>query len=108
VRGIQTARQVEGRAGPVPAHLLGYLLQGLEALGQLGRPRARSIAGLFPWPPSEPDMKLVASSGSPVSFSPNPTATFIFDLRSASPYASPAYPIYSKETAYVTSLSDRR
>jgi len=37
-----------------------------------------------------------------------PTATFIFDLRSASPYASPAYPIYSKETAYVTSLSDRR
>ena len=70
VRGIKTARQVEGRAGPVPAHLLGYLLQGLEALGQLGRPRARSIAGLFPWPPSEPDMKLVASSGSPVSFSP--------------------------------------
>ena len=38
----------------------------------------------------------------------NPKATFIFDLRSASPYASPACPIYSKETAYVTSLSDRR
>jgi hypothetical protein len=34
VRGIQTARQVEGRAGPVPAHLLGHRLQGLEALGQ--------------------------------------------------------------------------
>jgi hypothetical protein len=35
----------------------------------LGRLRARSIAGLFPQPPSEPDMKLIASSGSPVPLS---------------------------------------
>jgi hypothetical protein len=38
----------------------------------------------------------------------NPTATFIFDLRATPQYASPAYPIYLQETAYVTSLSDRR
>ena len=31
--------------------------------------RARSISGLFPWSPSEPDVILVASSGSPVSLS---------------------------------------
>ena len=31
--------------------------------------RARSISGLFPWSPSEPDLILVASSGSPVSLS---------------------------------------
>src|SRR5262249_54621270 len=31
--------------------------------------RARSISGLFPWSPSEPDWILVASSGSPVSLS---------------------------------------
>jgi len=35
----------------------------------LDRLRARSIAGLFPQPSSEPDVKLVASSGSPVSVS---------------------------------------
>ena len=35
----------------------------------LGRLRARSFAGLFPQPPSEPDVKLVASSGSPVPLS---------------------------------------
>ncbi len=34
---------------------------------RLGRLRARSIAGLFPQPPAEPDWILVASSGSPVS-----------------------------------------
>src|SRR5438128_9995812 len=33
----------------------------------LDRPRARSIAGLFSWPSSEPDVILVVSSGSPVS-----------------------------------------
>src|SRR5229473_4848721 len=33
----------------------------------LDRPRARSIAGLFSRPSSEPDVILVASSGSPVS-----------------------------------------
>jgi len=38
----------------------------------------------------------------------NPTASFIFDMRVATSYASPTYPIYPKETAYVTSLSDRR
>ena len=32
-----------------------------------GRLRTRSIAGLFPQPPSEPDVTLIASSGSPVS-----------------------------------------
>jgi hypothetical protein len=37
-----------------------------------------------------------------------PTATFIFDLRAMPQYASPVYPIYPQETAYVTSLSDRR
>jgi len=37
-----------------------------------------------------------------------PTATFIFDLRATPQYASPTYPIYPQETAYVTSLSDRR
>src|SRR6266700_4168361 len=31
----------------------------------LDRPRARSIAGLFSWPSSEPDVILVVSSGSP-------------------------------------------
>src|SRR6266446_4174615 len=35
----------------------------------LGRPRARSIAGLFPRSPSEPYLILVASYGSPVSLS---------------------------------------
>src|SRR6266436_1623042 len=35
----------------------------------LDRLRARSIAGLFPQPSSEPDLKLIASSGSPVSVS---------------------------------------
>ncbi len=35
----------------------------------LDRLRARSIAGLFPQPSSEPDVKLIASSGSPVSVS---------------------------------------
>src|SRR6266704_6197596 len=35
----------------------------------LDRPRARSIAGLFSWPSSEPDVILVASSGSLVSLS---------------------------------------
>ena len=40
-----------------------------------------------------------ASLGQDILDGFNPTATFIFDLRSASPYASPAYPIYSKETA---------
>src|SRR5712692_7273293 len=34
---------------------------------RLGRLRARSISGLFPQPPAEPDLILVASSGSPVS-----------------------------------------
>src|SRR5216683_3890064 len=33
----------------------------------LDRPRAWSIAGLFSWPSSEPDVILVVSSGSPVS-----------------------------------------
>src|SRR6516225_6244035 len=32
-----------------------------------GRLRTRSFAGLFPQPPSEPDVTLIASSGSPVS-----------------------------------------
>jgi hypothetical protein len=46
--------------------------QGRRVAGMvqpLGRLRARSIAGLFPQPPSEPDMKLIASSGSPVPLS---------------------------------------
>ena len=34
VRGIKTAIQVEVRACQVQSNLLGYLLQGLEALGQ--------------------------------------------------------------------------
>jgi hypothetical protein len=38
----------------------------------------------------------------------NPTASFIFDMSAATQYASPTYPIIPKETAYVTSLSDRR
>ncbi len=38
----------------------------------LGRPRARSIAGLFSRSPSEPDVRLIASSGSPVSLSRRP------------------------------------
>jgi Transposase DDE domain len=38
----------------------------------------------------------------------NPTATFVFDMRAATQYASPTYPYIPKETAYVTSLSDRR
>src|SRR5438093_13350563 len=33
----------------------------------LDRPRARALAGLFPWPSSQPDVILVVSSGSPVS-----------------------------------------
>src|SRR5215813_775257 len=40
-----------------------------QAVSELGRLRARSIAGLFSQPPSEPDGILVASSGSPVSLS---------------------------------------
>jgi hypothetical protein len=39
---------------------------------KLGRLRARSIAGLFSQPPSEPDLILIASSGSPVSVSLRP------------------------------------
>ena len=40
---------------------------GLMKLIMPGRLRTRSIAGLFPQPPSEPDVTLIASSGSPVS-----------------------------------------
>jgi hypothetical protein len=38
----------------------------------------------------------------------NPTATSIFDLRTATRYAPPAYPMDHQEAPYVTSLSDRR
>ena len=44
----------------------GLTLKGITPLGRL---RARSISGLFSQPPSEPDVILIASSGSPVSFS---------------------------------------
>ena len=37
-----------------------------------------------------------------------PTATSIFDLRTAPRYAPPAYPMDHQEAPYVTSLSDRR
>jgi hypothetical protein len=38
----------------------------------------------------------------------NPTATFVFDIKVATPYAPPAYPAYYQEALYVTSLSDCR
>src|SRR5262249_55297579 len=38
----------------------------------------------------------------------NPTATAIFDLRTVTRYAPPAYPMDHQEAPYVTSLSDRQ
>jgi hypothetical protein len=38
----------------------------------------------------------------------SPTATFVFDIRAATPYAPPVYPAYHQEALYVTSLSDCR
>jgi hypothetical protein len=38
----------------------------------------------------------------------NPTATFVLDIRAATPYAPPAYPAYHQEALYVTHLSDCR
>src|SRR5262245_18110588 len=37
---------------------------------------------------------------------PGPTATFVFDIRAATPYPPPAYPAYHQEAAHVTSLSE--
>src|SRR5215471_1866533 len=70
----------------------GPLLALLLVVG-LGRLRARSIAGLFPQPPSEPDVRLVASSGSPVPLSlrPWPIVMYIimatFAERNALPFS---------------------
>src|SRR5262249_47720569 len=38
----------------------------------------------------------------------SPTATFVFDLSTATRYVPPAYPMYHQEAPYVTSLSDRQ
>jgi hypothetical protein len=37
----------------------------------------------------------------------NPTATFLFDMRTTLRYVPPAYLTYHQEATYVTSLSDR-
>ena len=58
---------IAGALGKVSIFMQSDLLE--NAVLSLGRLRARSIAGLFPQPPSEPDMKLIASSGSPVPLS---------------------------------------
>src|SRR5262249_15501856 len=82
------------------------LQQARGFLQLLGQPFYRFMLRLIGWTDHDlPDDFAIQIHGKMLF---NPTATSIFDLRTATRYAPPAYPTDHQEAPYVTSVSDRR